>query len=78
MGAASRVSRVPSAESIGFGDSTMYSLAPTLSRKIVDAVLLLLPEGLTRSGRHVIGVPPMSGDWLLQHTAESGKRGNVL
>jgi hypothetical protein len=54
----------------------LTDLGFALPVKTARAIIALIPPASARSGRHGIDVSPMSGDWLQQRIADSGKRGD--
>jgi hypothetical protein len=56
----------------------LTDLAFALPVKTARAIIALVQPASPRSGRHGIDVSPMSGDWLQQRIADSGKRGDPL
>jgi hypothetical protein len=51
----------------------LTELALELPMRVARAVVAFLHGGWSVPGRGGIGVPPMSGDWLHDFAAESGK-----
>jgi hypothetical protein len=77
----SRLAEVGHARSLEIDDQMITSLAElalALPSKMANAVRAILQLGATRPGGDGIDVSAVSGEWLGQYRADSGKRGDAL